>query len=149
MVGASRRLMPAANYNRLVYAGASGHPARGTTMTDEQVRNYLRENGYPEQVWRDGREGLIVRWREFVGDVEQGYTPSLYDYCNELDVRALIESCGLGEEVQGEGERLKAVLTATDKRVWDSGVPNSFWDFGYPRNAEGDLLEDLKAANLL
>jgi hypothetical protein len=117
-------------------------------MTDEQVQNYLHENGYPEQVWRAGGQGLIVRWREFVDDVEQGYTLSFYDYCNELDMRALIESCGLSEKVHGEDARFRALLTATDKRVWDSGVPNSFWDFGYPRNAEGDLLEDLKAANL-
>jgi len=117
-------------------------------MTDEQVINYLRENGYPEQICSEGRQGLTRRWREFVADVEQGYTLSFFDYCNELDVRALIESCGMGDEVREEDARFASMLTAKERRVWDSGLPNGFWDFGYPRNAEGDLLEDLKAAKL-
>jgi len=118
-------------------------------MTDQQVIDYLRENGYPEEYCREGRAGLLRRWREFVDDVEQGYTLSFYDYCNELDVRTLIENCGMRDEVQPEDQRFAAMLTATNKRVWDSGLPNAFWDFGYPKNAEGDFLEDLKAANLL
>jgi hypothetical protein len=119
-----------------------------SAMTDEQIEAYLRDNGYPEKFWRGGRQNLILRWREFVQDVEQGYTLSFYDYCGELDIRAIIESCEMAHEVMAEDERLKAMLTSTKTRVWDSGVPNAFWDFGYPRNAEGDLLEDLKADGL-
>jgi hypothetical protein len=130
---------------RAVYTGRNRGQA---AMTDQQIEDYLRENGYPERVWQSGREGLILRWREFVQDVEQGYTLSFYDYCLELDVRALIEICGIGPKVAPEDARFKAMLTATDKRVWDSGVPNAFWDFGHPINAEGDLLEDMKAAGL-
>jgi len=117
-------------------------------MTDEQIEASLRDNGYPEKFWRGGRQNLILRWREFVADVEQGYTLSFYDYCGELDIRAIIESCEMGPDVQAEDARLKAMLINTTTRVWDSGVPDAFWDFGYPRNAEGDLLEDLKADGL-
>jgi hypothetical protein len=117
-------------------------------MNDREIEDYLRDNGYPERMWRAGREGLILRWREFVQDVEQGYTLSLYDYCSELDVRALIETCGIAADVAAEDARFKALLVATGKRVWDSGVSNAFWDFGHPANAEGDLLEDLKAGGL-
>ena len=38
-------------------------------MTDEELREYLRESGYPEHVRRAGRQGLIERWRKFVADV--------------------------------------------------------------------------------
>ena len=95
-------------------------------MTDEQIESYLRENGYPEPFWRGGRKNLVLRWREFVEDVEQGYTLSLYDYCSELDVRAIAETCGLRAEVQAEDARFQAMMTATDKRVWDSGVQDAF-----------------------
>ena len=41
-------------------------------MSDDEVIQYLRENGYPEHVVRGGREGLLRRWRAFVGEVERG-----------------------------------------------------------------------------
>jgi hypothetical protein len=40
------------------------------------------------------------------------------------------------------------LLIATDKRVWESSHGDPFWDFGYPKNASGELLEDLKAEAL-
>jgi len=33
--------------------------------------------------------------------------------------------------------------------VWESSAGDRFWDFGYPKNAAGELLEDLKAEGLL
>jgi len=118
-------------------------------MTDAQIKDYLRDNGYPAHIVKEGREGLIRRWREFIAQVEKGYPLGLEDYRNDLDVRAIIELAGLEDaEVRDADERLKKMLVATEVRVWES-APEAFWDFGYPRNAGPDLVEDLRAEGLL
>ncbi len=114
-------------------------------MTDDQIAAWLREHGYAEHVWRGGREGLIRRWREFVEDVERGYPLGLEDYRNELDVRAAIAAVGLDDDVRDADRRLEHTLTARSTRVWESAAGRPFWDFGYPANASGDLLDDLRA----
>ena len=123
-------------------------------MTDADVQNYLRDNGYPEHVVRDGRAGLLRQWREFVEQVEKGYPLGLEDYRNDLDVRAILELAVAGTdgpnaaEILALDDRLKKMLTATSVRVWES-APSPFWDFGYPKNAGPDLVEDLRAEGLL
>jgi len=117
-------------------------------MTDQELADYLRENGYPEHVCRAGRAGLLARWGRFVDEVERGYKLGLEDYRNDLDLRAVIALAGLDAEARADDERLRGLLTATDKRVWESSHENPFWDFGYPKNASGDLLEDLRAEGL-
>ncbi len=113
------------------------------------VDEYLRENGYPEQVVREGRGGLIRKWREFVEQVEHGYSLGLEDYRNDLDVRAILAQAGAEDDtVLALDERLKKLLTACDIRVWESAPGEPFWDFGYPRNAGPDLLADLRGEDL-
>ena len=119
-------------------------------MTEAQVRHYLSENGYPEHVVREGRAGLLRRWSEFVEQVEHGYSLGIEDYRNDLDVRGIIALAKADNvEVHALDERLQKLLTATDKRVWESGPDDAFWDFGYPRNAGPDLLADLRREKLL
>jgi hypothetical protein len=113
------------------------------------VDEYLRENGYPEHVVREGRAGLVRKWREFVEQVERGYKLGLEDYRNDLDVRAILAQAGAEDkEVVALDERLKKLLIACEKRVWESAPGEPFWDFGYPRNAGPDLLEDLRSEEL-
>ena len=110
------------------------------------VEEYLRENGYPDHVVKEGRAGLIRKWREFVEQVERGYPLGLEDYRNDLDVRAILEQAGVvDEQVKALDERLKTLLTACDKRVWESAPGDPFWDFGHPKNAGPELLNDLRA----
>jgi len=119
-------------------------------MTDAQLRDYLSENGYPEHIVREGREGLLRRWREFIEQVERGYPLGIEDYRNDLDVRGIIALAKADDaEVDALDERLKKLLTAEDMRVWESGPGDAFWDFGYPRNAGADLLDDLRREKLL
>jgi hypothetical protein len=40
------------------------------------------------------------------------------------------------------------MLTNRKVRVWESGVEDAFWDYGYPRNASGELLGDLRDEGL-
>lgn len=120
-------------------------------MTDRQLREYLDENGYPEHIRKAGRKGLIAKWTAFVAEVERGYSFGLEDYRNDLDIRGILALAGLDadEDVIAADQRFRAILTAKSKRVWESGSPGrAFWDYGYPKNASGDLLDDLRAEGL-
>jgi hypothetical protein len=119
-------------------------------MTNAEVQDYLRDNGYPEHIVREGRDGLLRRWREFVEAVERGYSLGLEDYRNDLDVRAIIALAGVeDDQVRALDQRLETLLTARQTRVWESAAGDPFWDFGYPRNAGPGLLEDLRGEHLV
>ncbi len=119
-------------------------------MTESEIQDYLRANGYPEHIVRGGRVGLVARWRRFVEQVERGYPLGIESYRNDLDVRGIIALAGAeDEEVFALDARLRAMLTGTDVRVWESGAGDCFWDFGYPKNADVELLDDLRSEKLL
>jgi hypothetical protein len=119
-------------------------------LTDSQLSEYLRDNGYPERVAREGRPGLLRRWRAFVEQVERGYSLGLEDYRNDLDVRAIIALAGLEDDtIRGLDERFRKLLTAPEIRVWESAAGDPFWDFGYPANAGQDLLSGLREEELI
>jgi hypothetical protein len=119
-------------------------------MTDSQVQAYLRDNGYPEHIVREGRAGLLRRWREFVKQVEAGYNFGLEDYRNDLDTRAILRLAEAEDAaVLALDERLKPLLLGVDRRVWESAPGDPFWDFGYPRNAGAELLDGLREEGLL
>ncbi len=114
-------------------------------MTDLEVQEYLAENGYPQHIVREGRQGLVRRWREFVEHVETGYALGLEDYRNDLDVRAILRLAdGESQEVLALDERLKAMLVSDHVRVWESGPGEPYWDFGYPSNAGEELMRGLR-----
>jgi hypothetical protein len=117
-------------------------------MTDTEMITYLRENGYPEHIVKAGRRGLVDRWNKFVEDVRSGYKFGLEDYRNDLDLRGIIAMVGLDSEVREADAEFESLLTQRKVRVWESGGENPFWDFGYPRNASGELLGDLRDEGL-
>ena len=114
-------------------------------MTDDEIRTFLEDNGYPPHVVEGGRDFLLRRYREFVSEVERGYEYGLHEYRHDLDLRAAISMLDLDTDVSLEDERLSAMLTQTDHRVWESMPGDPFWDFGYPRNARGRLARDLRS----
>jgi hypothetical protein len=117
-------------------------------VTDEQIVEYLRANGYPEHLVRAGRAGLIERWRRFVEEVERGYKFGLEDYRNDLDLRGIIALSGLDVEVRDLDQRFEALLINRTIRVWETAAGDPFWDFGYPQNAGKQLLKDLQNEGL-
>ncbi|MBI1788342.1 MAG: hypothetical protein HYR60_12445 [Acidobacteria bacterium] len=120
-------------------------------MNDLALELYLEENGYPAHIRKAGRAGLIRKWRDFVAEVERGYKLGLEDYRNDLDIRGILALAELDQdpEVAAADARFRTLLTERDKRVWESAaVSDAFWDFGYPKNASGVLLEDLKTEDL-
>lgn len=119
-------------------------------MTDRDVQTYLRDNGYPAHLIREGRAGLVRRWREFVEQVERGYRLGLEDYRNDLDLRGILRQAGAeDEEVLALDERLKARLQPAQRRIWESAPGDPFWDFAYPRNAGDELRDGLAEAGLI
>ena len=119
-------------------------------MTDAEIQEYLQDNGYPEHIWRAGRDGLVARWRKFVEEVERGYRFGLEDYRNDLDLRAILEMIGThGSDLDDLDSRFQAMLIAQEKRVWESGPDDPWWDFGYPKNAKGDLKADLQSEEII
>jgi hypothetical protein len=128
----------------------TGRQTVPTDMQPDPVQKFLRDHKYPAHLVKEGRAGLVRRWREFVGQVEKGYPLGLEDYRNDLDIRGILERAqGEDEEVRALDARLKKMLTATKHRVWDSGKHDPFWDFGYPKNAAGELWEGLHEAGLV
>jgi len=117
-------------------------------VTDDQIVEYLRANGYPEHLVRSGRAGLIERWRHFVEEVEHGYKLGLEDYRNDLDLRGIIALFGLDDQVRDLDRRFEALLTNRDIRVWETSAGAPPWDFGYPSNAGKQLIEDIENEGL-
>jgi hypothetical protein len=119
-------------------------------MSLDRVKEYLADNGYPPDLVEGGREGLIRRYREFVAQVEQGYKSGLEDYKNDLDLRMVISHAKAEDgEVRELDERLKKMLKASKRRLWETGPGKPFWDFGYPSNASGELLRNLQWEGLI
>jgi hypothetical protein len=119
-------------------------------LTEAQVQDYLRENGYPEHIVRAGRAGLVEQWRKFVEQVERGYRLGIEDYRNDLDIRGIIRLAEAEDaEVHSLDARLEALLTDSNIRVWESAPGDPFWDFGYPKNAGRELIDDLRSEKLL
>jgi hypothetical protein len=129
--------------------GTAAEQAFDPNRDDAEIVEYLRDNGYPEYLCREGKAGLINRWRQFVEDVERGYEYGLEDYRNDLDFRGVIALFGLDAEVADADERLERMLVDREARVWESAPGNPFWDFGYPENATARLRRDLEAAGLM
>ncbi|HWE51633.1 MAG TPA: hypothetical protein VG273_17705 [Bryobacteraceae bacterium] len=92
--------------------------------------------------------GQVARWQSFVAQVEAGYLLGLTDYRNELDGRSFIALNALGPEVTAEDERFRKLLIHTRQAVWESNAPHAFWVCGYPKNASGALLSDLRHEGL-
>jgi hypothetical protein len=117
-------------------------------MTDQQIKEYLKNRGCAEHVWSGGREGLIQRWKDFVAEVERGYCPTcvMEEYWNDLDTRELIHDIGVDAEVGVVDDRFAAMLTATEIKHChrDRNTDYDFWNHGYPKNAAGYFLEDIK-----
>src|SRR5438552_17307962 len=75
-------------------------------MNDQEITDYLRENGYPEHIVRAGPAGLIDRWRNFVEEVERGYKSGLEDYRKELDIRGILAMFSLNDKVRDLDQRI-------------------------------------------
>lgn len=118
-------------------------------MTAKEIKEYLQTNGYPDHIVKGGGKGLLARWEAFVASVESGYSLTLDDYRNDLDLRAIIGKVGLQKNAAEADKRLRRCLVFSAEPVWSCDNADAFWIYGYPKNAKGDLKKDLKAAGLV
>jgi|ERR1700682_2011642 len=117
-------------------------------MTEQQIKDYLKNRGCPEIVWQGGSARLTKDWQEFVAEVEKGYCPDclIDEYWNDLDTRELIHDIGYDDSVTEADGRFRAMLTATNIKHHHRGrnTDYDFWNYGYPKNATGFFLEEIK-----
>jgi hypothetical protein len=85
-------------------------------MSEDQIKEYLKNRGCPEFVWRGSSENLLRRWKDFVEQVEKGYCANclIQEYWNDLDIRELIHYVGIENTVTELDQRFTEMLTATD-----------------------------------
>lgn len=117
-------------------------------MTEDETKAYLKNRGCADFVWQSGSHGLIQRWNNFVVEVEKGYCPdcSIAEYWNDLDTRELLHDVGCEAQVKDTDLRFAAMLTATHIKHHQKtrNTDYDFWNFGYPKNASGYFLEEIK-----
>lgn len=119
-------------------------------MTDAEVKAFLKEHGFPDHLVKGGKKGILAQYEKFVDEVERGYSLNLEDYRNDLDLRGLISRLGLQADVEDADRRFRSLLVFTTDSIWDSDDnPDAFWLYAYPRNAAGDLLDDLRNEGFL
>lgn len=130
-------------------------------MSDDEIRDFLRRRGSPENVVTGGLDGLLDQWGRVVEQVEDGYPFTLDDYLNDLDGRQLIhEVMGSvsGAATRARGQRLEELdrrmrAGSTPRRVclwgdklakrsgWSRDV--EWWYWAEPNDAGEDLANDL------
>lgn len=117
-------------------------------MTEDEITAYLKSRGCPDFVWQAGSHGLIQSWNNFVTEVENGYCPDclIYEYWNDLDTRELLHEIGCDDQVRDADIRFAAMLTATHIKHHCNtrSTDYDFWNCGYPKNASGYFLEEIR-----
>jgi hypothetical protein len=117
-------------------------------MTEDDIKAYLRDKGCADSVWQAGSHGLTQRWNNFVAEIENGYCHDclIYEYWNDLDTRELIHEVGCEDQVKDADTRFAAMLTATHIKHYKKSrnTDYDFWNFGYPKNATGFFLEEIR-----
>jgi hypothetical protein len=98
--------------------------------------------------------GLLRKWSRFVTEVERGYDDSIYEYTNDMAVRARLERVVAGASL-GLRAQLERALAADDRRFTaateDAARPlgSSRWAQRVPTHRVGELAEDLAALGYL
>lgn len=94
---------------------------------------------------------LVADWRRFVGEVENGYQFTIYEYHNDLDTRGTIEDVlsrldaddrqVLHDDVESIDRRFDMATHESDEVIatYDRG----FWARRIPTKLVGELTEDL------
>lgn len=117
-------------------------------MNEKDLKAFLSQGGYAEHIVKGGKKGLLARYEKFVAAVEAGYSMTLDDYRNDLDLRTIIHRAGLDKDkaVVALDQRLRKGMAFCENAVWSCDAnPQAFWIYGYPKKAKGDLKKDLRA----
>jgi len=118
-------------------------------MTEEQIREHLKGQGWPQHVWQGGSKLLIARWTDFVArleDQESSRNWLIDDYWIFLEIRELIHEIGHDADVIQADEIFRSMLVRTDikHRHKDRKSEYDFWNYGYPKNASGFFFQQIR-----
>jgi len=132
-------------------------------MSTDDLREFLRGRGCPDDVVAGGLEGLVAAWEHTVAQVEGGYPLGLDDYLNDLDGRQLLAdalneapegvSAPLRPRVEAADQRMRRHVSRVDECLWGDRVAaaeqwdaeRNWWYYAVPRQPAGMLREDLEA----
>ncbi|MEP7342676.1 MAG: hypothetical protein ABI977_33415 [Acidobacteriota bacterium] len=130
-------------------------------MSDDAVRNFLRERGSGLHIIEKGLAGLVESWERVVQSVDDGYLLSLDDYLNDLDTRQLLDGAlavaaptdlqKFEERIQRADEQMKSLTTRTGVCLWGDEVAEeegwtpkrNWWYYARPADADPDLLAEI------
>jgi hypothetical protein len=119
------------------------------------LEHYANTSRYPLSL-----EGMLERWTRIVIEVEEGYGDSIYEYANDVAIRDVLRRI----EIDGPSSlrsSLAAYLEPLDRRFFEAtnetsrslpglvSSPGSPWRTRLPKNPQGELLSDLRAADLI
>lgn len=95
---------------------------------------------------------LLSEWTRFIGEVEDGYRFTIYEYHNDLDTRAAIEDVlnrvaaddrqQLQADVDGIDRRFEAATREIDQIIATND--RGFWARRIPTKLVGELAEDIR-----
>lgn len=133
-------------------------------QTNDPVRDFLRAKGSAEQLVVSGLAGLVEGWESLVSAVEEGYTPGLDDYLNELDLRQLLDEAwavatlaqqaAYADRIKQADERMRTSVEPLDVCLWGDEVAaeegwtpkNNWWYYSRPLAGDPDFLAELAEA---
>lgn len=130
-------------------------------MSDDAVRDFLREKGCAYQLIERGFVGLVESWEKVVQSVEEGYTLTMDDYLNDLDARQLLdeamsvasaaELARFDDRIQQADDQMKSLTRRTGVCLWGDEVAEeegwtpkkNWWYYSRPIEADADLLAEI------
>jgi len=133
-------------------------------MSDDAVRDFLREKGCAHQVVERGLAGLVENWEKVVQSVEDGYSLGLDDYLNDLDARQLLEEAmsvapmndlaKFEDRIQQADDQMKGITRRTSVCLWSDEVAEeegwtpkrNWWYYARPIEAGAELQMEIDEA---
>lgn len=130
-------------------------------MSDDAVRDFLREKGCAHQLIERGFAGLVEGWEKVVQSIEEGYTLTMDDYLNDLDARQLLdeamsvastaELARFDDRIQQADDQMKSLTRRTGVCLWGDEVAEeegwtpkkNWWYYSRPIEADADLLAEI------
>jgi septal ring factor EnvC (AmiA/AmiB activator) len=111
----------------------------------------------PQQQITYSLEKCLNEWKQFVNDVEKGYSLTIYDYENDLSIRDDLAEIEIALSMEGRKtlmEFLKPLddrfIAATQRVSKCVGLsPKYDWNWRVPTNPGTELLQDLQKEGLL
>ncbi|HMV46516.1 MAG TPA: hypothetical protein PLD20_28455 [Blastocatellia bacterium] len=130
-------------------------------MSEDAVRDFLRDKGCGPHVVAKGLVGLVESWENVVQAVDEGYALGLDDYLNDLDARQLLaealtvaapgEAAKFEERIQQADDQMKSLTTRAGVCLWGDEVAEeegwtpkkNWWYYARPIVANADLLAEI------